>query len=77
MRAAAARLADDDAPPALLVGGTGDDLWDGAVAAASGADVLEVPGANHAMEVAGDWRRSLEILGEVTSAIERLARSLD
>jgi hypothetical protein len=76
VRAAATTLADDGAPPALLVGGTADELWDGGVAKASGADVVEVPGANHSMEIPGDWRRSLEILGEVTAAVERLASGL-
>ena len=73
VRAAALALADDGAPPALLVGGTHDELWDARVAAASGAGVLEVPGADHSMEIPGDWRRSLEILGEVTSAVEAFA----
>ena len=77
VRKAALRLADDGAPRALLVGGTADSLWDGKVAAASEAEVVEVPGANHSMEIPGDWHRSLEIIGEVTSAVERFVSSLE
>lgn len=46
--AAITRLVDDGVP-VLLVGGTRDELWSSAVAAATGATVLEVPGADHAM----------------------------
>ena len=76
VRRAAAGLATDGAPPALLVGGTADELWDGEVAMASGAEVVEVPQADHSMETPGDWRRSIEILGQVTAAVELFARSL-
>lgn len=38
-----------DGVPVLLVGGTADDLWSSLAAAATGAEVLEVPGADHAM----------------------------
>jgi predicted alpha/beta-hydrolase family hydrolase len=76
VREAAAALGADGAPPALLVGGTADGLWDSDVARASGAEVLEVLGADHSMEVAGDWRRSLEVLGRVTAAVESFATGL-
>ncbi|AEG43105.1 hypothetical protein L600_000100000360 [Isoptericola variabilis J7] len=62
--------------PAVLAGGTADRLWDPAVAARSGARVVEVPGADHSLEVPGDWRRSLGALAEVTAAVEDLARSV-
>jgi hypothetical protein len=56
----------------LLVGGTGDELWDADVAtslAADGCDVLQVDGANHGMAVDGDPVRSAEVLVEVTRAM--------
>jgi hypothetical protein len=59
--------------PALLVGGTADRLWDSQVASRSGAHVIEVPDANHSLEVPGDWQRSLAILGKVTEAVADLA----
>jgi hypothetical protein len=35
------------AAPALLVGGTADELWDGAIARELSTDVLELPDADH------------------------------
>ncbi|NAZ82859.1 alpha/beta hydrolase [Kineococcus sp. R8] len=39
--------------PALLVGGAADESWDSSVARASGHRVVEVPGADHSLEVPG------------------------
>ncbi len=58
----------------LLVGGTGDDLWDAHVAASlasSGCAVLQVDGADHGMIVESDPVRSAEILVDVTRAMVR------
>ncbi|MFB7798470.1 hypothetical protein [Isoptericola sp. NPDC056134] len=60
--------------PALLVGGTADGLWDGALAAASGARVLEVDGGDHSLEVDGDPERAARALDDVTAAVVDLAR---
>ncbi|WP_028637790.1 alpha/beta hydrolase [Nocardioides sp. URHA0032] len=38
-----------DGRPVLLVGGTADPFWSSAASAATGADVVEVEGADHAM----------------------------
>ena len=58
----------------LLVGGTADDIaWDAAVArdlAARGCDVLEVPGADHALMVPGDVVRGVEVHVEVVRAVD-------
>jgi hypothetical protein len=62
--------------PRLLVGGTADPLWQGDVARRTGADLLEVPGADHGMEVDSDPVRSAEILREVTVAMERFVGGL-
>lgn len=62
---------------ALLVGGTADPLWDSEVASRSGSHVIEVSDANHSLEVPGDWRRSLAILGKVTEAIADLAAEVE
>jgi hypothetical protein len=59
--------------PVLLAGGTADPLWDSARARASGATVVEIPDANHSLEVPGDWRRSVDALTQVTDAVARLA----
>jgi hypothetical protein len=56
--------------PMLLVGGTGDRMWDGAVARSLSKRVLEVEGADHAMHVPGPLARSAEVLGRVATAVE-------
>jgi len=62
--------------PALLVGGTADSLWDGAVARDTGRQVLEVPDADHVMYVPGPLRESARVLGEIATAIEEFLDAL-
>ncbi len=63
--------------PRLLVGGTADPSWDGAaLSAMSNADVLELPRADHSLELAGDVGASLEYLRQVTDAIHTFASQL-
>ncbi|WP_320067230.1 hypothetical protein [Micromonospora sp. RTGN7] len=57
--------------PFLLVGGTGDDSWDGAAARRLSPHVLEIGGADHALLVPGPLARSAEVLGRVCTAVER------
>lgn len=56
--------------PVLLVGGTADPFWDGALAREITPHVLEVEGADHGMYVPGRLARSAEILGRVATAVE-------
>ncbi|TDE58450.1 alpha/beta hydrolase [Nonomuraea mesophila] len=56
--------------PFLLVGGTADIFWDGALARELTPHTLEVDGADHGMMVPGPLRGSAEVLGRVTTAIE-------
>ncbi|MET8835734.1 alpha/beta hydrolase [Micromonospora sp. NPDC004540] len=56
--------------PCLLVGGTADSLWNGAVARRLSPHVLEVPDADHSMLVPGPLARSAEALGRVCTAVE-------
>ncbi|HLT09259.1 MAG TPA: alpha/beta hydrolase [Micromonosporaceae bacterium] len=56
--------------PFLLVGGTADSAWDGDVAKQLTPYVLEVPGADHGMEVAGPATASIEVLRQVAIAID-------
>ncbi|MFC7880251.1 hypothetical protein [Isoptericola sp. NPDC057391] len=72
VRAAAAGLGVSGVP-ALLAGGTADSLWDSALAAASGARVLEVDGGDHSLEVDGDPERTAAALDAVTAAVVDLA----
>lgn len=56
--------------PRLLVGGTADSLWDGETAHAVGGEVLEFDGADHALHVGFDWRRSIQVLDRTLERIE-------
>jgi pimeloyl-ACP methyl ester carboxylesterase len=56
--------------PFLLVGGTADELWDGALARELTPHVLEVDGANHGMMLPGPLHRTTEVLGRMTTAVE-------
>ncbi len=66
--------------PTLLIGGTDDELWDGDAARATGHQVLEIDGANHSLEFAGDPQRSIGTLGAVAEAmvdfVERIAAAV-
>ena len=56
--------------PFLLVGGTGDSLWDSALARELTQYVLEVDGADHGMYVPGPLAASTAVLGQVATAVE-------
>lgn len=60
--------------PRLLIGGSDDPTWDDGIASGlSHAQILELPGADHSLEVPGDVARSLDYLRTVTEAISRFA----
>lgn len=62
--------------PALLVGGTADPAWDGALARSLGMAVHEVPGADHALFLPGPLAASAEALAGVATAMEEFLDSL-
>ena len=53
----------------LLVGGTADRSWDPAAATATGAQVMEIPGADHSLEL-DDILASLTILAGVQQRVD-------
>jgi hypothetical protein len=57
--------------PRLLVGGTGDEMWDSTVARQLSPRVLEIPDADHFMIVPGPLAASGRVLGDVAAAVER------
>lgn len=58
--------------PRLLVGGTADSTWDGNLAASLRATtVLDIPDADHSLELKGDLAGSLENLSMVAQAMLR------
>jgi hypothetical protein len=61
----------------LLVGGTGDPSWDGGVArSVPNATVVEIPAADHALQVPGDLHASLDALRTTTNAVVDFAASI-
>lgn len=61
---------------ALLVGGTGDRLWDADRAAATGLRLLEIPSADHGLQLDNDWRSSIAALHQALTAIDEFAAEL-
>ncbi|MGW0775670.1 alpha/beta hydrolase [Streptomyces sp. NPDC002835] len=62
--------------PTLLVGGSADKLWDSRIAESLRHDVLEVPSADHALELAGDVAGSVDVLRQVVSRLDRFIGTL-
>ncbi|TDC80191.1 alpha/beta hydrolase [Streptomyces hainanensis] len=58
----------------LLVGGTADGWWDAGIAASSGHEVLEVPAADHALELPDDVAGSVDVLRQVVARLDRFVR---
>ena len=56
--------------PALLVGGTADESWDGEVARRAGHEVLELDGADHSLQRSGDPIASVGLLRQVTERVD-------
>lgn len=60
----------------LLVGGTADDSWNGNIARASGQQVLELPGADHCLEIPGNPLASVRLLKELVATMTLFVKSL-
>jgi hypothetical protein len=60
----------------LLVGGTADRYWDPAAAAATGAQVMEIPGASHNLET-DDVAGSVTVLAHVQQRLDGFLADLD
>jgi pimeloyl-ACP methyl ester carboxylesterase len=56
--------------PFLLVGGTADEWWDGAVARRLTPHVLEIDGAGHGLDVPGPVTGSVAVLGRVVATVD-------
>ncbi len=55
--------------PTLLVGGTGDTHWDSRIAHELPHQVLEIPSADHSMQLPGDAVESAGVLQRVTARL--------
>lgn len=60
----------------LLVGGTADVTWDSNVAKAGGQQVLEMPGADHGLEIPGNPLASIALLSELVETITLFVKNL-
>ncbi|HYF71194.1 MAG TPA: hypothetical protein VD864_00155 [Nocardioides sp.] len=65
-----------DGVPVLLVGGTDDDLWSGDAARSTGAQVLELPGADHVLELPGDPAGTARLQAQVVAEVGSFLASL-
>jgi pimeloyl-ACP methyl ester carboxylesterase len=63
--------------PLLVVGGTADAMWDGALARRLSPHVLEVEGADHGMYVTGPLTDSVRVLGGTVAAVETFLDAID
>ncbi len=64
--------------PFLLVGGSADPSWDGALARSFGrGEVLEIAGADHLLQIPGDVARSVAALGSISAAVAEFIGAVD
>jgi hypothetical protein len=63
--------------PFLLVGGTADAVWDGALARRLSPHVLEVAGADHGMHVPGPVTETIAVLSRMVVAMEEFLDAID
>lgn len=60
----------------LAVGGSADPLWVPSAVGTTRAGLHTVDGADHALEVTGDWRRSQRLQSDVLELVDRRIRTL-
>lgn len=60
----------------LLIGGTADEAWESSVAKASGQQVLELPRADHGLEIPGNPLASVGLLTEIVATMTLFVKSL-
>ncbi|MCT9871920.1 hypothetical protein [Paenarthrobacter aurescens] len=60
----------------LFIGGSEDKLWDGGRKSESAGTFVEVPGADHSLQIPDDWRASQELQAGVFGTIEEFVRAL-
>ncbi|MFE4194656.1 hypothetical protein ACFRJ9_02230 [Paenarthrobacter sp. NPDC056912] len=60
----------------LFVGGSDDKLWDGGRTSESAGTFVEIPGADHSLQIPNNWRASQELQSGVFGRIEEFVRAL-
>ncbi|WIB27233.1 hypothetical protein [Curtobacterium sp. MCSS17_015] len=61
--------------PHVAVGGSADPMWQPGRVARTEARLVTVDGADHALEVPGDWRRSQRLQADVLDIVDRAVRA--
>ncbi|PZE86480.1 hypothetical protein [Curtobacterium sp. MCBD17_032] len=59
----------------VAVGGSADPMWRPERVPRTRAQLVTVDGADHALEVPGDWRRSQRLQSDVLELVERAVRA--
>lgn len=59
----------------LFIGGSLDKLWDGGRVSETAGTFLEVPGADHSLQIQNDWRASQKVQSEIFEQVEEFALS--
>ena len=59
----------------LFIGGSEDKLWDGGRKSEGAGTFVEVPGADHSLQIPNDWRASQKAQAEVFARVEEFALS--
>ena len=60
----------------LLLGGTKDELWDGGRRDERNGTFVDIPGADHGLQVRGDWRASVAAQSSALDQIENFVRGM-
>ncbi|WP_454811760.1 hypothetical protein [Paenarthrobacter nitroguajacolicus] len=60
----------------LFIGGSLDKLWDGGRKSEGAGAFVEVPGADHSLQIPNDWRASQKAQAEVFARVEAFAAGL-
>jgi hypothetical protein len=63
--------------PCLIVGGTGDGMWDSALAHRLSRHVLEIEGADHGMSVPGPLTETIAVLDRVVVEMDGFLDTID
>lgn len=61
----------------LLLGGTKDELWDGGRRGEKNGTFVEIPGADHGLQLRGNWRSSVAAQSSALDHIENFVLRLD
>lgn len=54
----------------LLIGGSADALWDGGRKAETAGTFVEIPDANHSLQIPDNWRASLDVHTKVFANLD-------